>query len=326
MRCELCPINTIKLGYTDGPCVPCRGHLNIDNGMRTACVDPYTNVPIHIDDQQYHITIVFSAIGCCLNIFILIVFVVNRKTPIVRSSDKSLSILHLTSLLLIFVSIICLRTIPYLSIEICVGRNLIYSILYTLHVACLYTKSQKLVMVFASNVRITASEARNTNVTQIFTIVILLFITNVGLLSSYFLNTPQLVSKNDQVSMIRYLKCNTLSNQNNLIIFLTCCQMICSVQAYRCRALPDVMNEAMSLFYSILVTSVSFGVSFPISYFRQQQIDKEFLGVAVLMINCFVTIFLLYGKKCYIMVFKPRQNTRKYFNNHRMKHSGVTKE
>ena len=207
-----------------------------------------------------------------------------------------------------------------------IGRNLIYSILYTLHVSCLYTKSQKLVMAFGSNIRLTASEVRNTNVSQIFTIVILLLITNGGLVSIYFQVIPQIVSQSDPKNMVRYLKCNTLANQNILIIFLTCCQIICSVQAYRCRTLPDVMNEAMSLFYSIIVTSVSFGVSFPISYFRQQQIDKEFLGVAVLMINCFVTIFLLYGKKCYIMIFKPQQNTRKYFNNRRMIHSGFNKE
>ena len=86
------------------------------------------------------------------------------------------------------------------------------------------------------------------------------------------------------------------------------------------------MNEAMSLFYTILITSVSFGVSFPISYFRRRHTDKEFLGVAILTINCYVTLFLMYGRKCYIMLLRPQKNTREYFNKKRMKHLGAGDE
>ena len=169
VRCELCPVNTIKLGMGDGPCVPCTGVLSIDNGKRTACVDPYTNKPLLFDEEQRLIVNISSGSGCLLTLFILIMFVLKRHTPVVRSSDTFLSFLHLGSLFLTFFCTASLYNIPYLEIEICVGRNLIFSVLYTLQVSCLYTKSQKLVKAFASKIKLNASEIKQTMILQIFT-------------------------------------------------------------------------------------------------------------------------------------------------------------
>ena len=97
--------------------------------------------------------------------------------------------------------------------------------------------------------------------------------------------------------------------------------MTCSVQAYRCPKIPDVMSETIPLIYTIFITSVSFAVSFPISYFRRQYTDKEFLSVVILILNCYVTLVLMYGKKCYLIVWQPSKNTKEYFNQKRMKYT-----
>eukprot|EP00111_Clytia_hemisphaerica_P016769 TCONS_00049733-protein len=65
-RCELCPENTIKLGTGDGSCTPCTGVLSVDNGKRTACIDPYTNKPLLFDDEQRVILCTSSGLGCVL--------------------------------------------------------------------------------------------------------------------------------------------------------------------------------------------------------------------------------------------------------------------
>ena len=323
MRCELCPINTIKLGLGDGPCVPCTGEWNIDNGKRTACIDPYTEHPTVFDDVQLYVTLVAACSGCTVTAFILILFAVKHNTPVVLLSDKWLSIVHLSTLLFVFLAVLWFYTISYLEVEACIGRNLMYSVVYTLHVGCLYTKSQKLLKAFTSKTRLTASEINSTYLIQMFTILILLIITNGCLVVVYFKIKPEIDFQKEDYTMIRYRQCNTLPHQNIQILLLTAFQFVCSIQAYRCRNLPYVMNEAMSLFYAILITSVSFGISFPISYFRRQQRDKEFLGVSILMINCFVTIILLYAKKCYIMLLRPKHNTKNHFHKMRMQHNGL---
>ena len=200
---------------------------------------------------------------------------------------------------------------------------MIYSVAYTLHVSCLYTKSQKLVTAFSSNLRLSASEVRKTLMSQIFTTVILLLITNSCLFIFHVQMNAILISKLDTKEMTRNYYCNTEVHQNLQILLLTSCQLMCSTQAYRCRKLPDVMNEAMSLFYTILITSVSFCVSFPISYFRQQPVDKEFVGVMVILLNCYVVLLLMYSKKCYIILFQPFKNTRRYFQKKMMEHNGI---
>ena len=322
-KCDPCPLNTIKVDFADGPCVPCTGTLSIDNGKRTACIDPYNNVKMFFNQQQHILTLSLSCFGTFLTSFVIIVFYVNHETPIVLSSDKNWSFVHLASLLGIFIGIICLYALPYLEVEICVCRNLIYSIIYTFHVACLYVKSQKLVKAFNSKIRLTASTFRKTLLTQLFTILILFLINNGCLFISYVQWEPKLNFYLDCTMVQRIHYCNTGVHQNLQILLLTSYQLMCSVQAYRCRKLPDFMNDAMSLFYAILITSVSFGVSFPMSYFRRQPIDKEFVGVIIMLINCYVTLLLLYAKKCYIMLWKPNKNTRDYFQKRRMEYNGL---
>ena len=126
-RCDLCPLNTIKIGFGDGPCVPCVGEFNIDNGERTACVDPFTDIKMYFNHEQRYMTITFASIGALADATILILFVIKCETPIVRSSDKVLSLLHLTSLLCVFLAVNgnLHRKKPHLQRHLHVSRGLL---------------------------------------------------------------------------------------------------------------------------------------------------------------------------------------------------------
>ena len=116
----------------------------------------------------------------------------------------------------------------------------------------------------------------------------------------------------DDDQMIRVHYCNTGYHENILISFITLLQMLCLIQAYRGRHLPGPMNSAMSLLYSILIATINFLISFPITAFLDQ-VDKIFARLIVLIINCIIIVLLLYGYKCYLILFKPKKNTREYF-------------
>ena len=163
---------------------------------------------------------------------------------------------------------------------------------------------------------------RNTTISQAFAIIILVLATNACLMVSFLQVKPKLNYWLDDSKMQRIFYCNTIIHENIVVVFLMIFQMFCSVQAYKCRNLPGTMNDAMSMFYSILITTISFGVSFPIAYFRGQM-DKEFVRVIVLIINNMTTLLLLYGKKCFIIVFHPEKNTKVYFNQKRIKQAGL---
>ena len=95
-------------------------------------------------------------------------------------------------------------------------------------------------------------------------------------------------------------------------------QLLCSIQAFRGRNLPGVMNDGMMLAYLTFILTVVFGVSFVIVHF-QPAIKKELFQVAVVLINNMVITILMYGQKAIRMLIYPERNTREYFREQRMK-------
>ena len=139
MGCTLCPINHIKTGYVDGPCMSCVGVLSIDNGFRTKCIDPYTNYDLEMDSLIKPLVYIFGIIGACSTATVMVVFYWRRETPTVRPSDYQLSMVHLSSLTT--THNVGLSNFANLSNEMCVVRNLNISIFYCLNAAFIYTRS-----------------------------------------------------------------------------------------------------------------------------------------------------------------------------------------
>ena len=93
--CIACPKDSIKPDFGNHQCTPCTGKLSKDNGGRTACVDPYTNINIDYLTKEFYIIGSTSLIGLLIVITTFIIFIINRNTPIVMTSDFKISIFHL---------------------------------------------------------------------------------------------------------------------------------------------------------------------------------------------------------------------------------------
>ena len=322
MRCMRCSDDHIKVGLGDGPCIRCTGLLNIADETRTRCVDPYTNVYSTIRKLQFYIMLTLSLIGVVLTSFIFIVFVLKRNTVRVKLSDFTLTSLHLTTMITIFATSFYVYRESRRSISFCVARNLILSILYTLNTALVYTKSEKLLVAFQSKVQVTHHEMQKTVAGQVFTMVTLVLVANGILCVLYYQQPPgfDFVLMHGGKKMQRVHYCNTELHQKYLIAFLLVVQLVCLVQAFRGRNLPSAMNDALSMVYAILITTLAFTVYFPISYF-QSTVDSEFLQFMVIAINSICFVLFLYGGKCFIIIFKSHKNTRSYLNTQLMKNS-----
>ena len=68
-------------------------------------------------------------------------------------------------------------------------------------------------------------------------------------------------------------------------------QLSCSIQAFKGRHLPSVMNDGIMLTYATFALSITFSVTFPIVYF-QQKIDKEVFQFGAIAINNFIISFI----------------------------------
>ena len=129
-KCILCPDNHIKPFSGDAKCTQCDTQpYTIDNGQRTECIDPYANVGITFSHLQFYLILGSGSFSLLVTFCILVVFAIKRNTPIVRSSDKMLSMLHLTNMILTISSLLYLNLVQKMSVVKCIATNLIVSVL-----------------------------------------------------------------------------------------------------------------------------------------------------------------------------------------------------
>eukprot|EP00111_Clytia_hemisphaerica_P007876 TCONS_00022879-protein len=269
--------------------------------------------------KGFYIIKTISILASLIVVIILVIFIVKKKTPIVMASDFKVSILHLSMQGLTFI----ITPIVFLTRMSCITKPLILTTLYTLNIGIVFTKSQKILQAFLSKVRITSEEVKRTMITQIFTVVNFLLLTNIVLYVSLHQEPAKILEIENHDQLTREQVCNTYFHSTMVMIALTVIQLMCAIQAFRGRNLPSVMNDGIMLMYATFILTASFAVCFIIVPF-QKPIEKEISQCIAILINTVVITLLLYGQKAFRMVFHPEQNTRAYFQVQRLK--GVEKK
>ena len=118
--------------------------------------------------------------------------------------------------------------------------------------------------------------------------------------------------------MISFHYCDNSFHFNVLIASIMPIQLMCSIQAFRGRNLPSVMNDGIVLMYATFTLTIVFGISFVIVNAQPPQMKELFQCIAV-TINNLVIVFLLYTQKALRMLIFPERNTREYFQQMRMR-------
>ena len=189
-KCVLCAKNTYKALRGDGECLKCMGRNSIDNGKRTACIDPYANRYINFSIPEFLVLMILNTFGLLLTLITSIVFIFKRKTPMVSVSDFKISMAHMSIIIVLFLALPS-TFIGKPDFNKCITRLLSVSVLYVTSVGILFVKSQKLLQAFLSKVRITAEEARKTKWIQIFTMFVFLATANFLLGTSAYTRSIQ---------------------------------------------------------------------------------------------------------------------------------------
>ncbi|XP_066925328.1 extracellular calcium-sensing receptor-like [Clytia hemisphaerica] len=316
-RCLLCPKNTIKSLSGNGRCRKCTGRFNVDDGKRTMCKDPYQNVHYSLLDSQFLCLVVLSIIGIMVTCFSLSLFIFKRKTPMVSVSDYKVSLIHMSIILLLFV------TVPSTFIGTpnfykCISRLTSISMLYVINIGIVFIKSQKLLQAFLSKVRLTSEEVQRSKMVQVFIIIVLVI--SVNTLVGIAIHQRPITSAEamDSKSMISFHFCDNSFHFNVVIASSMIIQLMCSIQAFRGRNLPSVMNDGTVLVYATFTLTVVFGVSFVIVNAQSPQLRELFQCIAII-INNVVIVFLIYTQKALRMLIFPEKNTSEYFREERLR-------
>ena len=311
--CQSCPKNTVKSTTGNGPCLPCKGRL-IPFKDQSGCFDPYKELHMKLSDTKVMLSLALSLFSLVVTVFILLVLVLHRNTPIGRIIDFKTSIFQL-GVIVIFLCAVPLVLLLDRTFETCLLRIPILFPLYTAITSIILIKSQKILTAFNARVRISKRQSLVTSIKQISMVTCLslgsLIIFGLVLLFEY----PRIETLAYSSELCVEKHCLNITHVRFQIAFFISIHLACIVPAYRGRNLPSLFNEATPIIYLSFISIMSFLVLLGIEPFQRHQYSKDVTLWVVLTNNCVCVLLFLYGKKIYIIFFKPEKNTKDYLKN-----------
>jgi len=311
--CKKCPGNTFKTQPGSGICKQCP-NMTLSENNRHTCYDPFRTLYNSYDRMNVRICLSLSVIGIVICVTMILTFLKFKETPLVRAADFKISVCHFMCCLLIFT---CLPILFFLKPTnvICYARPVFVSALNCSCAAIFLIKSNRILTVFRSKLRIDESDANKLKIVQFF---IVFLYNGIGI---FFVcitihgKIPKVIGHIDLINYTKDLSCNTDYHVTIQVCYLLTLQISPAVQAFRGRNLPGPFNEAMSIIYATFVTVVAYSTMVPVYKFQKVHSDKATIQCFVIMLVAFLQVIVLYGKKIFIIWFQPQKNTKAYVRN-----------
>ncbi|XP_057290371.1 metabotropic glutamate receptor 1-like [Hydractinia symbiolongicarpus] len=301
--CRKCNIGYHKNETALAPCQRCP----VDTGSnlnRTECVaykKKYRKPSTTDADKIYALSI----IGTIVCIFTIAVFIKFRKTPIVRSSDTNKSLIQLTSHMLIFIVILMFTFQP--TQFVCMFQPFVIGFLMTITSSVTYIKTRNLLNIFEAKVRLSHSDVILTKVIGISILFILAFLQVIVSVISMSLIPHKHNVERDEIKVLESLRCNNQIYFTFQFVYIKFVALICLLQAFKARKLPENFNETKFIGIAVLVSEV-----FLLAYIIQNEEGVLTNAVLIFCSNFFLTV-IMYGFRVWVMLFQPDKNQPRVF-------------
>ncbi|XP_041429881.1 vomeronasal type-2 receptor 1 [Xenopus laevis] len=318
--CLPCSEGEILNPHDDSECVKCSADKWPDI-MKEKCL-PKPIQFLSYDEMLGSFLACISVLFCLFTFSVFCLFVVKRKTPIVKANNRELSYLLLIALMFAFLCSLAFIGRP--NLIMCMIRQVMFAVIFSVCISVILAKTITVIMIFSAT-------NPDSKLKKLVGLRIPVYIVPVCtmvqiILCIAWLTTAAPFAEFNMAAEIGkiVIECNEGSKVlfSCVLGYMGLLAAISLLVAFLARNLPDTFNETKFITFSMLVFA-SVWVTFIPAYLSTKGKQTVAVEIFAILSSSAGLLFCIFFPKCYIILLHPEMNSKEYITGRNTRNRGT---